>query len=70
MPFLYEIDESRDERPLASAPSRTCMSCGVIAVGTVDVEGVAVVVGFCSKYNCFFSEEELNEDRQLEYCWV
>ena len=68
MPYLFEIDEARDERPLAL--ERTCMSCGASEVGIVDSGGEELIVGFCHKYEMFMNEEELNEDQRGEYCWV
>jgi hypothetical protein len=49
--------------------SRTCRTCRRCEVGEVEIDGTAHTVGYCFKYGCFMSENELDDDESDEGCW-
>lgn len=67
MPYLHEIDDARDERPL-DVPE-TCSTCAAMDAGEVRIGGRPVEVGYCRKYGCFISGQELHEDQRNGGCW-
>lgn len=69
MPYLYEMDDARDERPLESPLQETCGTCAALDAGEIFAGGRMVEIGYCRKYGCFVSGSELYEDQRAEGCW-
>lgn len=54
---------------LRSAAGETCATCSNAETSTLRIGGAPVEVGYCRKYGCFMSGEELHEDQRAEGCW-
>lgn len=47
MPYLYEIDDARDERPLDPPLQETCGTCAAMDAGELLAGGRRVEIGYC-----------------------